>query len=117
MTALLSLLVCLLLTVLTEGLTALLLKKDWRFVYITVLCNLLTNPAMNFLLLLAVHRWPALYLPLLVFLETGVVAAEAYVIHRLALLPHLQALCFSLLLNAVSFGTGLLMNSISGGLL
>ncbi|MGN0784409.1 MAG: hypothetical protein ACI4MR_01940 [Candidatus Aphodomorpha sp.] len=117
MTVLLHLFFCLLLTIVTEGLTALLLKRRWYIVYVTVLCNVLTNPVLNFLLLLIVRWRPALYMPLLALLEVIAVAVEGYTMHRLVPLSRFRALCFSLLLNAVSFGTGLLMNSVSGGLL
>lgn len=111
MSALLRLLAALALTVAVEcSATALLLSR--RAAYAALLCNLLTNPLLNALLLLCEALWPAGRAAALALLETAVVAVEAALLARLLRVPLRQALPLSLLLNALSFGAGLLLNGI-----
>ena len=110
MSALLRLLAALALTVAMEcSAAALLLGR--RAAYAALLCNLLTNPLLN-ALLLCEALWPAGRAAALALLETAVVAGEAALFTRLLRAPLRQALPLSLLLNALSFGAGLLLNGI-----
>lgn len=111
MSALLRLLAALALTVAVEcSAAALLLGR--RAAYAALLCNLLTNPLLNALLLLCEALWPAGRAAALALLEAAVVAGEAALLARLLRAPLCQALPLSLLLNALSFGAGLLLNGI-----
>lgn len=111
MSALLRLLAALALTVAVEcSATALLLGR--RAAYAALLCNLLTNPLLNALLLLCEALWPAGRAAALALLEAAVVAGEAALFTRLLHAPLRQSLPLSLLLNALSFGAGLLLNGI-----
>jgi len=114
---LLTLLVCLSLTAAAEGLVMLLLFRSPRFVYYSLLANLLTNPALNVLLSLATTLLGApAYLSALIFLELAAVAAETLVYRTLCDFRPLKALGISALLNAVSFGLGLALSGVIPGL-
>lgn len=98
------------LTILVEGAAMALLFGKRRYVYCSLLCNLLTNPALNLLLLLAVNGLGAdAYAPALFLLEFAVVLVEGYVIRLLCSFSRRKALAVSLLLNALSFLAGLLI--------
>ena len=98
------------LTILVEGLLMLALYHRMDFVYFTVLCNLLTNPALNLLLALGVHMaGPAAYGPVLGVLEWLAVLIEAYVLRLLCGWKAGRAIVIALLLNAASFGAGLVV--------
>ncbi len=84
-----------------------------RYMYYTLLCNLLTNPAMNLVLLLLTQYFgPAVYLPALVMLEIAVVLAEAFVLAYLTDFRFRKAFLVSLVLNASSYFAGMLINLI-----
>lgn len=97
------------LTVLIEGLVMLALFRSWRRVYYSFLCNLLTNPALNYLLILAGSLFVGAYAPMLILLEAAVVIIEAFVYKELFPIKLLPAIGVSLLLNAASFSVGLLL--------
>ncbi len=98
------------LTSAVEGLLVLLIFRRWRYVYYSVLCNLLTNPALNVLLSLGVFALGAyVYTPLLILLELAVLLIEAYVYRLLCGFSSARALTLSALLNASSFCAGLLI--------
>ena len=97
------------LTVLVEGLLAWALFRRLRIVYDTFLCNLLTNSAMNILLTLFVSlRGAGGYALLVAALETAVVVTEALILRALNGWTYPKAFACSLLLNAASYGAGLL---------
>ena len=105
---LLHLLICLCLTVTAEGLVMRLLSRSWRFVYYSLLVNLLTNPALNVLLTAAASLLGAsAYIPALIVLELLALAVEALVYRRLCDYSTGKAFAVSALLNAVSFALGL----------
>ncbi len=105
---LLRLLLCLCLTVVAEGLLMLLLSRSWRFVYYSLLANLLTNPALNALLIIIANLLgAAAYLPALIALELAAIAVEALLYRRLCDYRIGKAVAVSALLNAVSFALGL----------
>lgn len=96
-------------TVAVEGLLALLLFRQWRLVYYTFLCNLLTNPAVNLLLILAMNAWGReVYTPLVVVLELVALMVEAAVYNYLTEFGGKKCFLLSLLLNAASYLTGLI---------
>ncbi len=96
------------LTILVEALLMLALYRRLDYAYFTVLCNLLTNPALNLLLALGVRvAGPAAYGPVLGVLEWLAVMIEAYVLRLLCGWKTGQAIGIALLLNAASFCTGL----------
>lgn len=98
------------LTVLAEGAAMALLFRKWRYVYCSLLCNLLTNPALNFLLLVAVKSFGAdAYAPALFVLEAAAVLVEGFVIRLLCGFSRRKAAAVSLFLNALSFLAGALI--------
>jgi hypothetical protein len=102
-------LINLLATILIEGLVMLLLFRRWDFVYYTCLCNLLTNPALNLLLLTVVHVWgTGFYAITLALGEVMAVLLEGIVLSKLCLFSFKKALAISLLMNAASFLAGLI---------
>ena len=95
-------------TILVEGLLVLLWSRKWDFVYYSLLGNLLTNPAMNLLLLAAVHTFgSASYAVTLLFLEAAAVAVEALLYRMLGNLKISHAVLLSVTLNLASFLSGL----------
>jgi len=98
----------LLITSLVEGLAIFLLYRKWDFTYYSLLCNLLTNPAMNLLLFLAVKTLgSSFYGTALVVLEITVVLVEAFIYKLLGGLKITRALLLSALLNVLSYLCGL----------
>lgn len=109
--------VALALTAAVEGAAMLALGRGGRLgvparraAYASLLCNLLTNPLLNLLLLLAgwwlgaaARQW--LVLPL----ELAVVAGEAALYHLLLSWGAKRAVAVSLLLNSLSYLVGLLL--------
>ena len=105
---LLHLLICLCVTVTAEGLVMRLLSRSRRFVYYSLLVNLLTNPALNVLLIVAASLLDAsAYIPVLITLELLAIAVEALVYRKLCDYSTGKAFAISTLLNAVSFALGL----------
>ena len=110
MGALLALGGAFLLTVVLEGGALLLAVRRWRPVYVSFLCNLLTNPAANALVAGAV-LWlgEGAYFPCLLAVELAVVGAEAWVWRLLLGFPWNRALGWSAGLNAFSCLAGLVI--------
>ena len=104
-----SLIAAFALTAAIEGAIVFALFRKPRFVYYSVLWNLLTNPALNLSLLLAAF-FGAAYAPSVLIGEACVLFAEALLIRMLLELPAKKALLLSLLLNTASFLTGLVLN-------
>lgn len=87
------------------------ITKKPRDIYYSFLCNLLTNPALNAVLFLAVFFGGAgLYTPLLAVLEISVVFIEALIYRTLAGWKIKKSLLISLILNGASLCVGLLLN-------
>lgn len=96
-----------LLTAAVEALVMLLLCRNPRYMYYSLLCNLLTNPAMNVALwLLTGALGVQFYAVILLALEAAVVVVEGAVYHSLIGWRWGKALLASLLLNAASFLVG-----------
>ena len=81
--------------------------------YPVFLCNLLTNPALNVIIILVTGLFGAgAYWPCLVLLEIAAVLIEARVLWLLCGLSAKKALAISLALNAASFCVGLLLRLV-----
>jgi len=109
MTALLWMFVSLVLTIAVEcGLS--LFFRSKQLSYSVLLCNLLTNPLLNFILLIVVYVWgPEPYLIVLAVLEVAAVVVETFVIRLMNSYSTLRAFALALLFNAASFCVGLLL--------
>ena len=84
--------------------------RSRQLTYSVLVCNLLTNPLLNLILLIYVNTIGAdHYLTILLILELLVVPTEALVIKLMTDFPPFKALLMSLLFNAASFGLGLLL--------
>lgn len=104
----------LVLTVLIEGAAALIMHRRLGILYPTLLCNLATNPALNFLLILIGFLGggalpPFVYPTALILLETAAVLVEAWILRTTAGLTRPWAFLTSLIMNALSWGTGALI--------
>jgi len=110
----LRMLLALVLTMTVECGAAALVLRSRTIVWVVCLCNLLTNPALNFLLLSAVQLFgPASYPLALVVLELLTVAVETRVLSRATSLSGRSAWLASLALNALSFVSGLVLDRLS----
>ena len=97
------------LTVLIECTLAALFKSK-RLVYAVFLCNLLTNPPLNLLLLIYYNYISQNYYWLAVaILEITVVVIEAFALRALMKYTFKKTLLLSLLFNACSFSAGLIL--------
>ena len=105
-------LLALALTILVEcGLS--LFFRSRQLTYSVLLCNLLTNPLLNLLLLLYLaFIGQESYFVVVGILELAAVAVEAYVIKLMTGRRRLNALGLSLLFNSASFGAGLLLGLV-----
>ncbi|MDR0346838.1 MAG: hypothetical protein LBH56_00475 [Coriobacteriales bacterium] len=102
------------LTLCLEGVAAALIFRKRSVILASVLGNLLTCPALNFIILIDVHFAEAAgYLPLLICLEVAAVLAETWVYVRSCDMKLAQALMFSLGLNLFSLGAGLVLHGLS----
>lgn len=91
--------------------------RNRKCVYYSFLCNLLTNPLAQLLLLAWVFALEAFgtpkpasvfaYYGFVAVIEIAVICAEAFVYKRLGF-PARRALLLSALLNALSYGAGLI---------
>jgi len=104
-----EILLALALTILIEcGLS--LIFRSRELTYSVFLCNLLTNPLMNLLLLLFVGIFSReYYYVALAILEVAVVGVEAWLITLMTSTKPRKALLLSLFFNASSLGIGLLL--------
>ncbi|MBS7306643.1 MAG: hypothetical protein KIG43_01030 [Eubacteriales bacterium] len=111
----LILLYSLALTILIEGVVVLLSTKDKQMVKHSVLCNLLTNPIVNLVLILAVNIWGrGIYVPVLFVVELLTVGVEAYIYKYITGMELRQAVFLSMLANAASWGIGAIIGLITG---
>ncbi|MBN2878684.1 MAG: hypothetical protein JXN65_03545 [Clostridia bacterium] len=109
-TLLLFLLKPLLITIIIEcGIVFLLFRKG-SYVYYVLLLNVLTNPLLNFIMLMYFsYMGYNGYYGLLYFLEAAVVIIEGLIFSKLTGIKAGRALLVSLILNAASYGAGLLI--------
>ncbi|MDR0347259.1 MAG: hypothetical protein LBH56_02665 [Coriobacteriales bacterium] len=100
-------------TLCLEGVAAALICRKRAVVLASVLGNLLTCPALNFIVLVDVHfAGAAGYLPLLVCLEVAAVLVEAWVYTRSSDMKLAQALMLSLGLNLLSLSVGIVVHGL-----
>jgi len=101
----------LLLTFIIEGLAVLVIYRRKEYVYYSVLCNLLTNPALNLLLAVSVRvLGGSAYYPALVVLEPAVVLVEAAVYDYICGFGMRKSVTLSVILNVLSFTAGAVIN-------
>ena len=110
----------LLVTIIVEGAAVLFIFRRKGFVdtkkvvYTSVYCNLLTNPALNLLLLVFVHQFgEGAYIPALILLELAAVFVEAAVYQYLCRFGMLLSVLLSAFLNVLSFASGFVVNIIT----
>jgi len=109
----LAVLWALLLTLAIECAAILIIFRKKEYAYYCVLCNLLTNPALNLLLYLTVIVFGRkFYYPVLIPAEVAVVFVEAVVYDYICRLGIVKAVMLSTLLNALSFAAGLLLTNV-----
>ncbi len=107
---LLDMTVCLLLTISAEGILIFLIYKQRKYVKYSVICNVLTNPALNLIMTLSAPLLSrAAGYGLLALLELAAVAAEGFVYRALTDKSLTRCLLLSLVLNAVSFLLGVML--------
>lgn len=99
----------LLLTVIVEGAAIALIFRRWNVLFYSALANVLTNPALNVLVLVLCGPLSLPYVPVVALLELAAVAAETWAYHGLIPLSRPKAAALSFFLNALSFGVGLLL--------
>ena len=106
-----SLLLCFLVTVALESIPALCLPQGKAWWKVSLLCNTLTNPLLNVLLLIgrALISNPVAVALLLLFLEAGAVLVEAYVYKDFLKKAYKACLLFSVIANVFSFTAGSLL--------
>jgi hypothetical protein len=99
------------LTLVLEGLLVALITRDRRIVYYSLLCNLLTCPALNLLVLISLFFWGnAVYVPALVVLESAAVLIECGVYRYLTGYSWGKALGLSAAANVFSLAAGLVLH-------
>ncbi len=102
-------------TVLLEGLVILCSQKSlddrkqwWKA---SLVCNTVTNPALNLIMFLLVAFLPAgVYNPILLLLEAAVIMMEAFFYWRMIDASPRLCLRISLIANLISFGAGWLIH-------
>ncbi len=111
--AMLTALACTL--VLETGAAAALGVRSGGDFLIVVLANLLTNPVVSVLPSFAAYRFgTGLLIPVTVLAELGAVLAEWLVYRRFLSFRRVPPFLLSLILNAVSYFTGVLVFSLAG---
>jgi len=103
----------LLLTITIEGLVIFVIFRCKQYVYYSLLCNLLTNPALN--LMLGIFVWifgERAYLPTLVIVELAVIFVEAAVYRYICGFGMRKSVMLSACLNFLSLSTGVLINRV-----
>ena len=106
----LSFVYALIITAAVEAVIMFLLTRNIKHVYYALLCNMLTNPALNLAVAVFAPLLGLRFYPLLVaVLELAAVAVEACVLRVLALWSWKKAFAISLLLNAASFLFGCIL--------
>ena len=100
-----------LITAITEGVVIFVLFKNKNYLYYSLLCNMLTNPALNYLLSTLTNIFGStVYYPGLILLEIAVVIIEAKIYRYLGEFNLRQSLLLSFFLNAITFVIGLLIS-------
>lgn len=109
---LLNMTVCLLLTIAAEGILIYIITRKAKNILYSAICNLITNPALNLIMLLCgtlADMSPAAAYILLAALEAAAAAAEALFYRAIMSRPLSYTLPLSAALNAASFIFGVLL--------
>ncbi|MFI3168124.1 MAG: hypothetical protein R3Y32_08435 [Bacillota bacterium] len=101
----------LILTILIECGIVHLIKRDKSLTYWVLLCNLATNPALNFIMLCLFQIMASVNVAILLSLEICVVFVEALMITYISKTPLKTTLKLSLLLNSISFIVGCIVST------
>lgn len=106
-----QMLLAFIITAAVEGIAAFLYFRSIRGVYCSFVCNMLTNPMLNVILLLATANFgTTIYVPLLVLLELIAVLAEAKVYSNImASVNFKKSIVISACFNALSFTIGIFL--------
>lgn len=100
-------------TIIFESSIMALLFRRRDFVYYSVLCNLLTNPALNLLLLVTIKLLSeSYYTAALILFETLAVFVEARVLKLLCRFSNTKAFIISCMLNITSYFIGLIYTNL-----
>lgn len=84
--------------------------KSKQLTYTVFLCNLLTNPLLNLILVLYVTWFGRVhYLEVVLILEVCVVIVEAFIINLMMQYKRSRAILLSLLINVSSYTIGLII--------
>ena len=103
----------LLLTIAIECVVIFIIFRQKKYAYYCLLNNLLTNPALNLLLLVFVSLFGArAYYPVLIPAEIAVIFIEAAVYNYICRFGMKKAILLSASLNAISFAAGVLINHV-----
>ena len=101
-------------TVLLESIPILFVRDRMAWWRASVICNIVTNPLLNVIVLLLSVYLPneILLQPTVLILEGIVVFAEAYFYQRMLDQAWVPCLLFSLIVNGISFGIGTVLFSM-----
>lgn len=101
-------------TILLEAIPCLVVREKRAWWKASVICNMVTNPILNVLLLLLVSMsFPeGVIKTTLMLLELVVVLVEAHFYKRMLNKKFLWCFLFSVVANLISFGVGMLLNSM-----
>ncbi|MCL2322142.1 MAG: hypothetical protein FWC47_08570 [Oscillospiraceae bacterium] len=102
----------LLITILVEGIAIFIIFRHLKYIYYSLLCNILTNPALNLLLLYSNRFGPEAYYLTFLFGEIAVVFIEAYVYNYICRFGFKKSIILSFVLNVLSCGVGFLVNML-----
>lgn len=113
-----GLLLSLVLTLLFEMLVALIAKvRDKKDLFLVVLVNVITNPAVVFMYYVTVLFAGLCKYPIILILEVCAIIIEAMIYRKYAKTIH-HPLIFSIVANLISYGSGLILTNINlGGIL
>lgn len=99
-------------TILIEGIPTLPLKDRKAWWKASVICNVVTNPILNVIILLMTTLWPDenWVHQVIILLEIVVVFLEAYFYRRMLNKGYGRCLLFSFIANALSMYAGIMFN-------
>ncbi len=101
-------------TMVLEGVPALFLSNRLDRLKANIICNFVTNPILNIVMLLVVGyvQSNTILLAALVSLEIMVVIFEAYIYAQIMYEPYWKCFIYSLIVNAISLAAGLYFSSL-----
>ncbi len=100
-------------TVFIEGLLIIIIKRDIKYLYYSVLCNMFTQPVLD---LLSITVFPkhefGIALCLYLLFEIIAIVAEAYIYEKLTAMTFFKSLRLSFTLNLASCVLGLILSEL-----